>query len=90
MIFTRMKNKKHALKKLQDNLIALKQSNITFRQFPYLVRQWRLWLQVTRNFAMIEGSRVKGLKMYLSIFEGFPRPNTGLKNKLPPETDQSS
>lgn len=89
MVIKRIKNKKHDLKKLQDNLIALKQSNITPRQLPYLVRQWRLWLQVTRNFAMIEGSWVKGLKTYVSIFKGFPQPDTRAKNKPPPETDRS-
>ena len=90
MIIKRIKNKKHDFKKLQDNLIALKQSNITIRQFPYLVREWRLWLQVTRNFVMIEGSWLKGLKTYQSIFEGFPLPSTRAKNKPPPETDQAT
>ena len=90
MVIKRIKNKKYDLKKLHDNLIALNQANITFRQLPHLVRQWRLWLQITRNFAMIEGSWLKGLKTYLSIFEGFPRPDTRAKNKPPPETDSPS
>ncbi len=58
--------------KVRDNLIALKQNNITLRQMPYLIREWRLWLQITRNFKMIEGSWLGGLKIYLSIFEGIP------------------
>ena len=89
MLIKRIKNKKHDLKKLQDNFIALKQSNITPRQLLYLVRQWRLWLQVTRNFAMIEGSWLKGFKTYASIFKGSPQPNTRAKIKPPPETDQA-
>ena len=85
MVMKGMKNKKHDLKKLWDNVVALKQYNITLRQLPYLIREWRLWLQITRNFAMIEGSWLKGLNTYLSIFEGVPLPSTRAKNKQPPD-----
>ncbi len=62
---------KRGLVKFRGNLFALQHNNITLRQVPYMIREWRLWLQITRNFKTIEGSWLGGLKTYLSIFEGF-------------------
>lgn len=88
MIIERMKKTKHELEKMWGNLIALKQNNITLRQLPYMIREWRLWLQITRNFAVIEGSWLKGFNTYLAIFKGFPMPKHHPQNKLPAEKDR--
>ena len=73
--------------KLRGNLVALKQNNITLRQMPYLVREWRLWLQITQNFKNIEGSWWRGIKTYSSIFEGIPQKKDREEEHRLPEND---
>jgi hypothetical protein len=41
---------------VKSNLKALKQNNIWAGQLPYLAKEWRLWVRITRNFREIEGS----------------------------------
>jgi hypothetical protein len=60
------------MKRIRENVKALHQANITPGQLPYLIREWRLWLQITRNFKAIEGSWTGAVKTYLDVFQGYP------------------
>ncbi len=62
----------------QKTFSALRQSNLTLVQLPFMLREFRLWWQVTRNFREIEGSWIKALKCYGNMFEGIP------KKRMPP------
>jgi len=86
-MITLVEKSKRRFIKFRDNLVALKQSNITLRQIPYLIREWRLWLQITWNFKKIEGSWWKGIKTYSSIFEGVPQKKDREQEKRFPEYD---
>ena len=66
-------NARRQYRNSRDNLLALKQCNITLRQIPHLMRELRLWLRVTKNFREIEGSLKGALHRYLLIFQGRPR-----------------
>ncbi|RJP78244.1 MAG: hypothetical protein C4522_13295 [Desulfobacteraceae bacterium] len=52
----------------RTNLNALKQNNIWLGQLPYLAKEWRLWLRITRNFREIEGSWAGAVRRYLRMF----------------------
>ncbi len=65
--------KSRRVRGLLNSLLAMKESNITLRQVPNLVREWRLWFQITRNLRELEGSWWGVLRRYLSIFRGQPR-----------------
>ncbi len=56
----------------RDNLSALKKYNITIKQLPFLLKEWRLWLQVTRNFREIEGSWSGAFRRYVRMFTNRP------------------
>jgi hypothetical protein len=56
----------------RDNLSALEKYNITIKQMPFLLKEWRLWLQVTRNFKEIEGSWSGALRRYVRMFTNRP------------------
>ena len=51
----------------------MKQSNITMAQMPYIVKEFRLWWQITRNIKDLQGSWTGVLKVYLRIFKGLPQ-----------------
>lgn len=55
-----------------SNLNALKKDNIRLGQLPYLLREWRLWLQITRNFREIKGSWSGVVRQYLRMFGNRP------------------
>ena len=57
---------------LRSNLDALKQNKIWLGQLPYLVSEWRLWLQITRNFREIKGSWSGAVRQYLRMFSNRP------------------
>lgn len=59
-------------KRIRESVTALHRANITPGQLPYLIREWRLWLQITRNFKAIEGSWAGAVKAYIDIFQGYP------------------
>jgi len=56
----------------RDNLSALKKYNITIKQIPFLLKEWRLWFQITRNFREIEGSWSKAFRRYARMFANRP------------------
>ncbi len=58
---------------IQRNLAALKQCNITIGQLPFILREWRLWLRITRNFREIEGSWMSAILRYIRMFEDRPQ-----------------
>ena len=57
-----------ALRELLDNAKEVQQRNLTYKQLPTLWQGRKEALQVARNFKELEGSWVKGMKRYLSIF----------------------
>jgi hypothetical protein len=57
---------------IKSNLKALKQNNIWVGQLPYLAKEWRLWIQITRNFREIEGSWSGAVRRYLRMFGNRP------------------
>jgi len=61
---------KRSLKNFKKNIQALKQSNITLAQLPYIVKEFRLWWQITRNIKDLQGSWAGVLKVYFRIFKG--------------------
>ena len=63
---------KNGWQHLRNNLDALKKDNIWFGQLPSLAREWRLWLQVTRNFREIKGSWFGAVRQYLRMFGNRP------------------
>ena len=64
---------KQRFHKFQKTLQALKQSNITLGQVPYILKEIHLWWQITRNMKYLQGSWPKTLKAYIRIFEGLPK-----------------
>lgn len=66
-------NLRRSLRIINDFLLALRQSNITVRQLPKLMRQWRTWLQLTNNVHVIEGSWWTTFRRFLKMFQGHPR-----------------
>ncbi len=60
-------------RRIKSNLLAFKQSNMTLRQLPALVRERHLWIRITRNFREIEGSWSKALHRFLIMFQNYPR-----------------
>jgi hypothetical protein len=51
---------------------ALKKYNITIQQLPFLIKEWRLWLQITRNFREVEGSWSGACRRYVRMFRNRP------------------
>jgi len=56
----------------RDNLSALKKYNITIKQMPFLLKEWRLWLRVTRNLREVEGSWSGAFRRYVRMFTNRP------------------
>jgi hypothetical protein len=57
-----------ALRELLDSAKEAQQRNMTYRQLPSLWQGRKEALQVARNFKELEGSWLKGMKKYLSLF----------------------
>jgi hypothetical protein len=57
-----------ALRELLDNAKEAKQRNLTYKQLLSLWQGRKEALQVARNFKGLEGSWLKGMKRYLSLF----------------------
>ena len=69
----RITNIRNRYRKGRNSLLAFKQANITLKQIPYLMREMRVWLRITKNFREIEGSWTGVLRRYLVMFQGRPR-----------------
>jgi len=57
---------------LSQTLELLEHNNISPAQFAAIMRERKLWLQVLRNFVLLEGSWILGLKKMASLFKGRP------------------
>jgi hypothetical protein len=68
---------------LKRYLLMFRQGNITLRQLPHLLREWRLWLRITRNFSEIEGSWMRGTFHLMRLFQGYPEREESRKIRLP-------
>ena len=65
-----MKRKRHEFRKSWQ---ALRQANVNIRQVPGMLREFRLWFQITKNLKEIEGSWPAAFRKYFWIFKGVPR-----------------
>jgi hypothetical protein len=57
-----------AFRDLMDNAKEVQQRNMTYKQLPSLWQGRKEALQVAKNFKELEGSWLKGIKKYLSLF----------------------
>ncbi len=74
LIMGRRLNKlRNRLREERDAIAALRQNNITLRQLPYILREWRVWLQIFRNLKELEGSWSDALRINMKIMRGRPR-----------------
>ena len=55
------------------NIQALKQSNLTASQMPYMLKEIGVWWKITQNLRELEGSWAKTVKTYIHLFKGVPR-----------------
>ena len=63
---------------------AMKQANVASRQLPGMSKEFRLWLQITRNFKEIEGSWTGAIRTYMRMFKGVPRKQ---RSRLPDDSE---
>ncbi len=56
----------------RNYLSVLKENNITLKQLPFILNEWRLWVQIGKNFREIEGSWKGVIKRYIRMFENRP------------------
>jgi len=64
---------KRSLQNFQKSIQALKQSNISLGQVPYIIKEFHLWWQITKNIKDLQGSWIGALKTYIRIFQGLPK-----------------
>ena len=64
---------KGGFRDLQRNYQALKQTNLTVIQLPYIIKEFGVWWNLTKNLREIEGSWAKTLKANIHFFKGVPR-----------------
>lgn len=57
-----------AFRELLDNAKEARRRNLTYKQLLSLWQGRKEALQVARNFKELEGSWLKGMKKYLSLF----------------------
>ena len=69
----RIDNVTRRYRRLQSNLLAFKEYNMTMGQLPSLIRERHLWIRITRNFREIEGSWSGALRRFLIMFQNHPR-----------------
>ena len=63
---------------------AMKQVNLSGRQLPGIVREFRLWLIIIRNLKEIEGSWLGAIRTYMHLFKGVPRKH---RSRLPEDSE---
>ena len=79
-----MKSMKETFGVFLKSMAAMKQVNLSGRQLPGIAREFRLWLQITRNFKEIEGSWPAAMRTYMHLFKGVPRKQ---RSRLPDDTE---
>ncbi len=82
-----MKQKRHEFRKSWQ---ALRQANVNLRQLPGILREFRLWFQITKNLKEIEGSWPAAIRKYFWIFKGVPRKQRARVPEYCPDQDISA